>query len=76
MTLTGIPALPPAGAASAAGRGGLREDLAALEKQRILDALRECGGNQSAAARLLRMPRATLIARIEQFGVVRPRKRR
>ena len=52
----------------------LREDLAAIEKQRIIDALAECDGNQSRAAKLLGMPRRTLISRIETYGLPRPRK--
>jgi DNA-binding NtrC family response regulator len=53
----------------------LRESMADLEKQRILDALAQCGGNQSAAAKLLGISRGTLIARLEAWGVARPRKR-
>jgi len=42
----------------------------------IVDALSECGGNQSKAARMLGISRGALIARIEQFGLPRPRGRR
>ncbi len=52
----------------------LAEQLAALEHQRILDALEQSGGNQTRAAELLGMPRRTLIKRLEQYGVRRPRK--
>ena len=52
----------------------LRDDLAAIEKQRIIDALEQCDGNQSRAAKLLGMPRRTLISRIEAYGLPRPRK--
>ncbi len=54
----------------------LREELHALEKQRIMQALETCAGNQSAAARLLGISRSALVARIEEFGLTRPRKGR
>jgi transcriptional regulator with GAF, ATPase, and Fis domain len=54
---------------------GLRDELRGLEKERILDALSACAGNQSQAARMLGMSRSTLIARIEEYGLARPRKR-
>jgi DNA-binding NtrC family response regulator len=44
-----------------------------LEKEQIIRALAECGGNQSRAASLLAMPRRTLVARIAQYGIPRPR---
>jgi transcriptional regulator of acetoin/glycerol metabolism len=46
------------------------------EKQRIEKALAACGGNQSRAAKLLGMPRSTLLLRLEAYGIVRPRKGR
>jgi two-component system response regulator AtoC len=45
------------------------------ERSRLLAALSECGGNQSRAARILGVPRNTLIARIQQLGIARPRAR-
>jgi DNA-binding NtrC family response regulator len=64
----------PSHAASSAA--GLRDDLAALERQRIVDALAACNGNQTRAAEMLGMPRRTLVTRIEQYGLPRPRKDR
>ena len=52
----------------------LRTQLAQLERQRIVDALDKAGGNQSAAARDLGMPRNTLLARIREYGLPQPRK--
>ena len=46
------------------------------EKQRIVDALASCAGNQTAAARLLGIGRRTLIKRLERYGISGPRKRR
>jgi two-component system response regulator AtoC len=57
------------------GRGGLRGELHSLERDRILDALAKCGGNQTQAARQLGISRYTLMNRIEAYGVARPRKR-
>jgi two-component system, NtrC family, response regulator AtoC len=45
------------------------------ERQRIIDALDKCAGNQSRAAKLLGMSRATLVARLDIYGLPRPRKR-
>jgi DNA-binding NtrC family response regulator len=55
--------------------GGLRKEIDALEKARILDALDRAGGNQTRAARALGISRGTLIARLDEFGITRPRKR-
>jgi DNA-binding NtrC family response regulator len=45
------------------------------ERERILNALERSLWNQSAAAKLLGMPRRTLVKRLAQYGVPRPRKR-
>jgi len=45
------------------------------EKQRILDVLEKTAGNQTAAARLLGMGRTAFVARLNQYGISRPRKR-
>jgi DNA-binding NtrC family response regulator len=52
----------------------LQSELENLERTRILDALDQCGGNQSRAARMLGMSRGKLIARLDAIGIVRPRK--
>ena len=41
---------------------------------RILAALAACAGNQSRAARQLGISRKVLIARLDSYGVARPRK--
>ena len=53
----------------------LPEQLAALERERIVNALAECQGNQTRAAAMLGMPLRTLVKRLTQYGVARPRKR-
>jgi two-component system response regulator AtoC len=45
------------------------------QRQLIVDALEKCGGNQSHAAKLLGISRGTLIKRIHEFNLPRPRKR-
>ncbi|HEX2687909.1 MAG TPA: sigma 54-interacting transcriptional regulator, partial [Kofleriaceae bacterium] len=43
-------------------------------RQNIINVLSACGGNQSRAARQLGMSRGALIRRLEQYGIIRPRK--
>ena len=64
---------PPSSIAPAALGGTLREDMLALERQRVEEALARCGGNQSRAADLLGMPRRTLVERLRAWGMTRPR---
>lgn len=54
----------------------LRAQVRTLEKQRIADALARCGGNQSRAAKLLGISRSMLSDRLDEYGLVRPRKGR
>ncbi|HEY3499171.1 MAG TPA: sigma 54-interacting transcriptional regulator [Polyangiaceae bacterium] len=44
-----------------------------LERERIVQALDACGGNQSRAAKMLGMSRRTLVRRIGELGLPRPR---
>jgi two-component system, NtrC family, response regulator AtoC len=45
------------------------------ERQRILDALERCAGNQTRAAELLGVSRRTLVSRLSEYNLPRPRKR-
>jgi DNA-binding NtrC family response regulator len=54
--------------------GALRMALEAHERQRIVDTLARCGGNQTHAARALGISRGTLLSRMDAFGLTRPRK--
>ena len=75
MTATLRPAPEAVPAARHSGPSlSLVDDVATLERSRILSALESCGGNQSAAARLLRISRGKLAARLTDYGVIRPRK--
>jgi DNA-binding NtrC family response regulator len=50
-----------AGAAGPAPGENLKEAVTDLERQRIVDALRKCGGNQTKASELLGISRRTLV---------------
>jgi DNA-binding NtrC family response regulator len=69
-TLT-IPASPRA---EGPGEAALA-DRESAERQRIMDALDQCAGNQTRAAELLGISRRTLVSRLEEYGLPRPRKR-
>src|SRR6266851_5576247 len=71
---------PPAPLAPPALRGAplvpaeLREQLAEAERQRIVEALSRCAGNQTEAAQALGISRRTLVKRLAAFNIPRPRK--
>jgi two-component system, NtrC family, response regulator AtoC len=59
-----------------ASRDSLLDALAQREADAIRDALAQCGGNQTRAARLLGISRGTLLKRMSNHGLVRPREPR
>jgi DNA-binding NtrC family response regulator len=72
-----VPVARQAPAASTLAYGGaasLPDEVEALERQRILDALAKCGGNQTQAAEMLGISRRTLLRRLDEYAVPRPRK--
>jgi two-component system response regulator AtoC len=66
----------PGSIASAArvSKTPLRDAVAELEKEQVLDALARANGNQRRAAALLGISRGTLLARMDAFKIQRPRK--
>jgi DNA-binding NtrC family response regulator len=54
---------------------GLRRDRDAVERDHILRALNQSGGNQTEAAKLLGISRRTLSTKLDYHGIGRPRKR-
>jgi two-component system response regulator AtoC len=73
---TGRPPPPGEDRAPTPAERPLRHAMEAMERQRIVDALERCGGNQTRAAELLGMPRRTLTKRLGQYDVPRPRAAR
>jgi two-component system response regulator AtoC len=67
--------LAPSGLATVADSRHPTEppELLLDERERIAQALLDCGGNQSRAADSLGMPRRTLVRKIAQLGLPRPR---
>jgi DNA-binding NtrC family response regulator len=49
---------------------------AVTERERVLNALAACGGNQSRAAKFLGVSRRTLVRQIARLGLPRPRHTR
>jgi DNA-binding NtrC family response regulator len=66
--------IPNMRAASPLETSAPQRDPAAEERQRIVDALERCGGNQGKAAELLGISRRTLISRLDEYKLPRPRK--
>jgi two-component system, NtrC family, response regulator AtoC len=67
---------PPfaAGNATVAFGSSLPSEVDALERERILAVLAQCGGNQTQAAEMLGISRRTLLRRLDEYAVPRPRK--
>ncbi|MCB2228724.1 MAG: sigma 54-interacting transcriptional regulator [Desulfarculaceae bacterium] len=66
--LIGAEHLPPRIAGSEPAAPG-RRGRPALERSRLVEVLRQCGGNQSQAARVLGVSRVTVWKRIKDYGI-------
>jgi DNA-binding NtrC family response regulator len=75
-----VAAAPPRAAASSAPAPAeldpklFQAQLESLERTRIVEALGRCGGNQTQAAKLLGISRRTLVTRLAELDLPRPRK--
>jgi DNA-binding NtrC family response regulator len=56
-------------------RAQLLQQIEEVERARVKEALARCGGNQTQAAELLGISRRTLVTRLAQYDLPRPRKR-
>jgi DNA-binding NtrC family response regulator len=63
----------PGGSAPGVGES-LKDAVSDLERERIVDALNQCGGNQTKAAEMLGISRRTLLNRLDVYNLPRPRK--
>ncbi len=68
-------AAPPSPPASGLGSSRWHAEIKALERRRLTEALNRCAGNQTQAAKLLGISRRTLVSRLSEFNMPRPRKR-
>jgi two-component system response regulator AtoC len=66
---------PPASKPDVDPRAQLLQQIEEVERARVKDALARCGGNQTQAAELLGISRRTLVTRLAQYDLPRPRKR-
>ena len=75
---SGRPAQVPAVALSAPvpslARDRFDDAVRSLERARIVEALNQAGGNQTQAAKLLGISRRTLVTRLGELDLPRPRK--
>jgi DNA-binding NtrC family response regulator len=70
--------LPPELTASARPAETVELDLSdaeRVERERILDALARCAGNQKLAAEMVGLSRRTFVDRLDAYAIPRPRKR-
>jgi DNA-binding NtrC family response regulator len=66
---------PERGPAPTADLPADKDGQASPERQRIIEALKLCAGNQTRAANMLRMSRRTLCAKLALYNIPRPRVR-
>ncbi len=72
-----LPTMPPPAHVPAfpGAEAPLKDALREREREKILEALERCQGNQTRAAVLLGISRRTLVDRLTEHGIPRPRKR-
>jgi two-component system, NtrC family, response regulator AtoC len=70
---------PGSGASNISGAGVDPKEISTVgaarsERDRIVDALAACAGNQSRAAKLLGIPRRTFVSKLDAYQIPRPKK--
>ena len=68
------PGTPGAPAQPIDSRDSSAVGAARTERERIVEALAACAGNQSRAARLLGIPRRTFVSKLDAYQIPRPKK--
>jgi DNA-binding NtrC family response regulator len=69
-----LSSLPPPASRGVDPRSRLLQEMEQVERQRVIDALAQCGGNQTQAAEVLGISRRTLVTRLGLLDLPRPRK--
>lgn len=64
-----------ASAKTVASAPNLKDEREAAERRAVLEALEKTGGNQTKAAELLGVSRRTLVTRLQQYGMTKPRSK-
>jgi DNA-binding NtrC family response regulator len=74
VQLPELPLTPPEGGKISASALGVWQQAREAERGAIMEALAQCGGNQTRAAKLLKISRRTLVNRLDKYGIARPKK--
>jgi DNA-binding NtrC family response regulator len=64
----------PSADSTTARADSLKAEIRDLERARLVEALQRSGGNQTEAAKILGISRRTLVTRLSEFNLPRPRK--
>ncbi len=75
ITAEHLPTALQTGRVPTLDRSSFDDAVRSLERGRIVEALNQCSGNQTQAAKLLGISRRTLVTRLGELDVPRPRKR-
>lgn len=67
---------PPVPHSVASMKESVKKEVEVIERQRIVAALEACAGNQTQAAKMLKISRRSLVNRLNAYGIPRPRKGR
>ena len=71
-----LPVAPASPRESSSSAADVASELKAVEKRSVLEALEAAAGSQRGAAKILGWSRGKFIARLDEFGIQRPKKTR